>query len=60
MIDMRKDLDVPDCWLVYFEEKFFVIIVDDLNFGKIQHKKENTVSVKQFLDDNFGGGRWCE
>lgn len=44
MIDMRKDLDVPDSWLVHLEDFFFVFIVDDLNFGKLPKDKDASSS----------------
>lgn len=52
---MWKDLEVPYSWLVRYDEKVFVIIID-LNFGKLNQEKERNAHVKPFLDDGFGGG----
>lgn len=52
---MRKDLNVSDCWVVPYEDKLFVILINDLNFGKVQQDKQKNILVKPLLDDDFGG-----
>lgn len=53
MIDMRSDLETPKSWLVHFEEKLLVIILDDLNISKAPKSEEDEFLPS--LDDGFEG-----
>lgn len=54
-LDVRKDLIIEDCWIALFEEKMFIVLVEDLeNVTKSDRGK--LLLKRKAIDDGLGGG----
>lgn len=55
LMDIRKDLTVPDYLIAHYEDKIFIILIDDLHFGEESMEVKGSSEGKPLLDDGFGG-----
>lgn len=55
IIDVRKDILIDDCWIALFDNRMFIIIVEDLEGEKRAEKGKSSLKRKAF-DDGLGGG----